>query len=358
ECSQRDSVLIQVNKKQQGKLIFDKPAICIGEQATYHLVGMDPNDFWFSDYGPRYYIEKWEWKDGTDASSFMNPYGSHYDLGSGGIDGYVLFTTPRKDSIRLITKSRFHDCFDTTAFVAINVRGVTTDFEVVTDNVCFKTPVSLRDKSVATAGNNIVTRTWNFGDGKTFSSTAGGIVNHIYDAPGLYYVSLTIGDDGGCSSSITNTTTPVRTTGAKAAFVFNPAAGITTTTPVNFTSTSNTYYATGTVIYQWNFGDGVTATGTNVAHTYNTAGNYQVRLIAIDQGAACSDTTYQTVYVTLIPPNTVYTTNTTFIGDGNGCPPVDASFVYSSNVISTRLLWSFGDGTTLENVSSPHHIYT
>ncbi|MDZ7741824.1 MAG: PKD domain-containing protein [Bacteroidota bacterium] len=44
--------------------------------------------------------------------------------------------------------------------------------------------------------------------------------------------------------------------------------------------------------WQWDFGDGVgTATGQNASYTYNTAGDYTVRLIVVNDNS-CTDTVF------------------------------------------------------------------
>ncbi len=50
--------------------------------------------------------------------------------------------------------------------------------------------------------------------------------------------------------------------------------------------------ANGTIVsYKWNFGDGQTATGANVTHTYAKGGTYTVELTVVDNGGASSTAT-------------------------------------------------------------------
>jgi len=60
---------------------------------------------------------------------------------------------------------------------------------------------------------------------------------------------------------------------------------------VSFTSTGN-----NATSYNWNFGDGNTATGTNAAHTYETAGVYNVTLEASNT-TGCSSASTRTIHV-------------------------------------------------------------
>jgi gliding motility-associated-like protein len=64
--------------------------------------------------------------------------------------------------------------------------------------------------------------------------------------------------------------------------------------PVDFQSSS--VVATGLITaFQWDFGDGGTATGTQVSHTYATAGNYNVTLTITSEGCTQSSAVQVTI---------------------------------------------------------------
>jgi PKD repeat protein len=67
----------------------------------------------------------------------------------------------------------------------------------------------------------------------------------------------------------------------------------------------------GTIVsYSWNFGDGSTATGSGLVHTYTTAGTYQARLtVTDDKGATGSD--FVTIVVTSAPQTVAAPSNLT-----------------------------------------------
>lgn len=75
-----------------------------------------------------------------------------------------------------------------------------------------------------------------------------------------------------------------------AAFTSNPSGAICAGTTVNFTNTS-----TAATSYKWKVNGTQFATTTNASYTFNTAGSYTVRLVAID--GSCSDSTDITVTV-------------------------------------------------------------
>lgn len=64
--------------------------------------------------------------------------------------------------------------------------------------------------------------------------------------------------------------------------------------PTQFTATP---LASPTAVYEWNFGDGGTATGATIAHTYTSAGDFPVTLTVSDQGCSTAPIfTGQTAY--------------------------------------------------------------
>src|SRR5690606_31600164 len=104
-----------------------------------------------------------------------------------------------------------------------------------------------------------------------------------YTAPGTYTVTLTVTGPGG-----TDTKTETITVHPDPVISFtatSPTAGCAPHT-VQFSS-SVTPNAPGNVTYNWDFGDGYSASGASPAHTYVTPGTYTVYLTAIN-GAGCS----------------------------------------------------------------------
>lgn len=134
--------------------------------------------------------------------------------------------------------------------------------------------------------------TWIFGDGQT---GAGSTVSHTYQTAGTYTVRLEVSKPGGdcpfnlCSASITKQVVvgnggPPPPPPFTASFTSSANCisefGINSCTAergqvVTFTSTTS-----GATSLAWSFGDGGTATGAQVTHTWNQAGNYVVQLTA------------------------------------------------------------------------------
>ena len=135
------------------------------------------------------------------------------------------------------------------------------------------TPVALSSQvSLGLSPNRL---SWSFGDGGTSSATT---PSHSYDAPGLYTASATVVDFAGQIG-----------VGAAAILVAAPPTVAITVTPVAPTAGSAAgLVATvtgGTPPYsiQWNLGDGTTASGPVVSHTYSSAQTYRVQVTLMDE---------------------------------------------------------------------------
>ena len=137
---------------------------------------------------------------------------------------------------------------------------------------------------------------WDLGDGNT---AEGAVVSHAYDAAGDYTVTLTVTDNCGGQDSdalavtvedppCANNAPPVADAGPNAA----GDAGVA----LSFNG-SGSYDPDGSVTaWQWDFGDGQTASGAAVSHTFAAAGTYTVQLTVTDDcGASASDTLVATV---------------------------------------------------------------
>ncbi len=84
----------------------------------------------------------------------------------------------------------------------------------------------------------------------------------------------------------------------------------------NFVFTNNSTISSGTLVYQWYFGDGSSVTTTNATHTYSTAGTYIVKLVTTSNNS-CKDSTTQIVVVYPMPSGSISVPTTTIICDGS-----------------------------------------
>jgi len=120
---------------------------------------------------------------------------------------------------------------------------------------------------------------------------------------------------------------------------------------------SHSYDPDGIIIhYIWSFGDGETATGEKVTHTYAGAGLYQVMLTVVDNlGVSDADVTNASIVITNRPPE-----NPLIAGPVNGTTNTEYSYVFgSSDVDHDDITYniSWGDGSTFTTEFLPNGQY-
>ncbi len=180
----------------------------------------------------------------------------------------------------------------------------------------------------------IASYAWNFGDG---TSGTGVTTTHDYgSAFGPYMPVLTVTDNFNATGTLS---TPLNVSN------ISPHAQIN----VNCVDLNCTLTSTGSIDpdgtitqYSWDFGDGYSASGASVAHTFATPDVYTIALTVTDDDGAIDGTT-QTV--TVLAPNQLPAASFT-----QNCVLLDCSFdaTASSDADGTiaNYLWNFGDGTT------------
>jgi PKD repeat protein len=122
----------------------------------------------------------------------------------------------------------------------------------------------------------IASYAWTFGDGTIGS---GPTLSHTYAADGAYNVTLTVTDNADASG--TQSTTAQLNVPPAASFTF-ACSGLA----CSFDGSGSSDPGGGTLGYAWFFGDGTTASGPIVSHTYAAGGSYTVTLRVTDNGGA------------------------------------------------------------------------
>lgn len=108
--------------------------------------------------------------------------------------------------------------------------------------------------------------------------------------------------------------------------------------------------------YQWDFGDGDSATGIFATHAYRTPGNFQARLTVTDARGA-SDTTAQSISVAAgTAPTATFTFSPTTPAVGERVFFNAATSTAASGRTIVSYSWNFGDGATGSG-ASPSHTY-
>ncbi len=121
---------------------------------------------------------------------------------------------------------------------------------------------------------------------------------------------------------------------------------------IQFTDASTASANYNLVKWEWDYGDGTTASGQTVTHTFTPGITVQVQLIvtADSSGVTCTDTVVKTIVVHALP--TVYVAS-----DPNPtCVTVPAHFFGSSGQKIRTWQWDFGDGK-FDTLQNPFHLY-
>lgn len=350
-CTLTNSAAVYVLLKQKPQLTVQPQSICVNSSLAIELSNLiipkvpypyDQTNL----YSP--YSFNLEHSDGTPLNAYISGYNSTLPW-----KATLTAFTPGLQDIRVLTTSNpYFGCRDTSNIVPLSIKGPVPEFNIVTVNTCFRNPVEFQDVSKASVNSNIVKWDWDFGDGIIVSKTAGGNVSHIYKEPGSYYVTLTVTETGGCMASTPYYAHVVEVSGPKAAFATS-GTNVALNTTVSFYNYSNNYNSNSTS-YRWDFGDGSQSTDFSPNHTYPVAGNYLVKLIALNTTTQCGDTASQVIIVKNF--NFAFAMNAVFIGNEGHCAPAIVNFTNTS-ANYTRITWDFGDGFTLNDQNYPSHIY-
>jgi trimeric autotransporter adhesin len=152
------------------------------------------------------------------------------------------------------------------------------------------------------------TITWDFGDG-TGNSTQLDSVNHTFNSPGCYNITVTSTTNYGCSTTSSFPNFICALPNAIASFgVNNPIHGLMDTEFHLINSSTNAS------IYSWDFGDNSTSNLFNPSHTYmENPGSYSIVLIANNAGN-CPDTARLSV---TIQEELIFYVPNTFTPDGD-----------------------------------------
>ena len=179
---------------------------------------------------------------------------------------------------------------------------------------------------------------WNFGDGTTFS---GHNAIHTYTNSGIYLVCMTQTTSNGC---VSDTCMSIDVT------VDNPAPCnlVATFDALPAPNTNNVFVFSNTslncdpnALISWSFGDGTSATGNNISHSYNQPGNYLVCMHVAMSNTCFADTC---IYVSVNNP-TPCNLNASFTAAASTTLPYTYLFTASNNYPSAFMNWYFSDSS-------------
>ena len=213
-------------------------------------------------------------------------------------------------------------------------------------------PVAFDGSGSSDSDSTIVAYEWDFGDGHTGS---GEMTTHTYASDGRFTVTLTVTDDSGDTGTDTTTATIGLGNQAPTADAKSPYNG-TVNEPLAFDGSGSSDPDGSIVAYDWDFGDGNTASGPTPTQSYVAGGTYNVTLTVTDNlGAQDSDMATATIGLGNQAP--IADANNPYNGTAN--EPIEFDGSDSSDPDGTIVAydWDFGDGDTGTG-PTPSHTYT
>lgn len=320
DCSYTLPLEIALDAQTAGFTV-SQPQVCRSAPFRLEASGIDAGQ-----------ISSWYWKIG-DGAVFSGTSSVDSSLG---INGRYPVTLTIVDTFGCSSSRTVAD--------AIEVVGARADFSVVNNGGCADADIAFTDQSTGASVSNWI---FDYGNGTTVSYTSPPFTNRYADS-GRYPVTLRITDIYGCTDQISKAGI-VQITKIIARF---GAAG-TLSCPgatVLFTDSS-----TGNNLrYQWDFGDGGTATEANPAHIYGTSDQLYTITLRITDGVGCVDSMERTGYIRIVAPKPGLSASDTM----SLCPPLQAFFNSASSDYES-LYWDFGDGSnaTLDTISHFYNNY-
>lgn len=228
---------------------------------------------------PRGVINSWLWDFGDTRTDTISSVSHHYN-------------NPGKYSIRLIVKNEY-GCLDTLFKKdSIIIYKMPTAFFDQPDPHCFRNnQYTFTSSSTIDTPSVINLNEWTFQDPVNNFAT-GNSVTHHFSAPGNYSIKLKSKSSDGCVDSVFQRLTiyphPVSD------FSLPPVLCFTNN---NFLFSSSSTVSSGIIdSCFWNFGDGVTAIGNDIRHSFTDPNilSYQVRLVT-QTDKKCTDTISKSV---------------------------------------------------------------
>jgi gliding motility-associated-like protein len=207
-------------------------------------------------------------------------------------------------------------------------------------SACEGKPATFTDKSVP--ANQVINWLWDFGD--TFQANVKNPM-HTYAKGGTYPVTLIVSSQNKCRDTLI---TPI-------SIHYNPVAkfssiGVCLKEGVQFNDTS-TVIGDSVVKWNWNFGDGKTATIKNPLHHFPTYTTYSISLV-VESSKGCIDSIKKSLTVTKGPI-------ANFESDAPLAYVKQLINFTDKSVDAVSWLWHFGDLSADSNstLKNPTHIY-
>gem|GEM_PF-5031300 len=270
-------------------------------------------------------ITSWVWDfDGLGSSTNQNPA---FAFPAAGVYNITLTVNDTKGCTNSIVKS----------ITVYDNNDIQPDF-LTPSLMCSNDPANFTDQSTYVA-DTIKAWLWSFnGEGSSVLQNP----EFTFQSGGSKIITLSVTGVSGCVYSTTQALNVE--TGPATAFAFTNVCNGQATTFTDQTTGNNL------TAWNWDFGDGTSATNQNPSHLYASPGKYAVTL-TVSNSLGCTTSFADTVYNHALPA----------VAFTNDLPcssaPIqftDQSIVQDANMVAWA--WDFGDGSTATE-RNPQHLY-
>jgi PKD repeat protein len=332
--SNTTSRIVHVSMRPEANFTYVPLSPHTGDTVTFNASASKPNSGVLTGY-------TWIFGDGNTTST-TNPIITH--VYSTGGNYTVMLTVQNSEGLSA----------STTKNVTVQSIPPYAVFDVYPATQATNRPVTFNASGSYDPDGSIANYTWTFGDGNiTVTSVA--TITHVYSTPGNYTVTLQVKDN----QELSNSTSRIAQICLPplASFTYSPV-GPYDHQLVTFNA-SGSYDPDGSITsYNWDFGDGITGNATNstISHSYLFGGDYQVRLVVVDNKGL--DGANSTIVHVKGSPVARFTWSPSYPIAGDTVIFNASSSSPNGGTIGTYA-WDFGDGVQL-NTSNPiaSHVYS
>jgi len=288
-----------------------------------------------------------------DASSSQDASEYYWDFGDGNNSGWLNdpIYTYQYTSVGVfdvvLTVRDGNGCEDTDTH-SLHIIGPVINTDISEIYGCDQLNVRFIDNS--TADEPVTSVEWDFGDGHAMIGTD---VTHLYDAPGVYSVTVHVTTLSGCSLEITYQDTIV-VESVDASFEALPVVACVNQN-ISFQALENNANYT----YTWNFGDSnpdISGHNPSINYSYENGGRYDVYL-KVENGRGCEDELLLESFITIEQAFA----NFSLTEDHFSCYPAEPEINQNSSVLpsDTELYyqWILGSDNDTIVVEEPEYIY-
>jgi gliding motility-associated-like protein len=275
------------------------------------------------------------------------PVASTWDFGDGTTSGQInptkAFLSAGTYQVKLI--NQYANCSDSITKSITVIDKPVVDF-TVNDTTSCSAPFTVQFTDLTAGATGWL---WDFGDGTTSTLQN---PSHQYNSFGDYTVTLTATSGAGCSNTIIKTNY-IKIRKTQVTIVNAPDGGCV---PFTYSPLVNIQTVDNIVSYAWDLGEpGATYNVQFPTHTYNSAGNYDIKLTVTTQSGCIETITIPKGVRTGVRPIVNFSYNPS--------TPICASATINFTDLSTttagaqvQWFWDFGDGN-ISTSQNPSHIF-